>query len=350
MQYQIIKKAPSFPGLAPRSGADRTGCNGVDRRLYCALLILLLSILPAGCTGLRAGSMPEYREDRPVRAETGTVPFYAQSDYQCGPAALAMLLHWSGISVTPEELEPEVYTPARKGSLQTSLISAARRHGRIAYPVSGMEAMLTEVVAGHPLIVLLNLGLSWYPKWHYAVVIGYDLSENNVILHSGKTPREHLSFRVFKNTWARSGYWGLLVLSPEELPATVEEDRYLMAVLGLERAQQWHAAVTGYKTALTRWPESTGALMGLGNSFYALSDLTNAEGSFRQAGCLHPDSGPAWNNLAQVLMEQGRGEEALNAARRAVALDGPMMDVFQKTLEEIQFRFPAYQQEKREAQ
>lgn len=312
----------------------------VDWRFCCALLVLLLSILTAGCTGLRSGSLPKYREGRPARAEIGAVPFYAQSAYQCGPAALAMLLHWSGIPATPEELESEVYTPARKGSLQTALISSARRHGRIAYPVSGIEAMLTEVAAGHPVIVLLNLGLSWYPRWHYAVVVGYDLPENTIILHSGQTPREHLSFRVFKKTWKRSAYWGLLVLRPDELPATAEEEDYLMAVLGLEQAQQYHDAVTGYQTALTQWPGSLGALMGLGNSFYALGELTDAEGAFRQVVRLHSDFGPAWNNLAQVLMEQGRGEEALDAARRAVALNGPMMDVFKKTLEEIQFRFP----------
>ena len=339
MQYQISKKAPSY----------KTVSNGVDCRCCCALLVLLLSILPTGGTGLRSGSLPAYGEGRPAKTEISAVPFYAQSEHQCGPAALAMLLRSRGISVTPEELESEVYTPVRKGSLQTSLISAARRHGRIAYPISGIEAMLTEVADGHPVMVLQNLGLSWYPMWHYAVVVGYDLPEDTIILHSGKTPREHLSFRVFKNTWLRSGYWGLLVLRPEEFPATADEEDYLMAVLGLEQARQWTAAVTGYQTALARWPGSLGALMGLGNSFYASGELTTAEEAFRQAARLHPDSGPAWNNLAQVLMEQGRGEEALDAARRAVALNGPMMDLFQKTLEEIQSRFPASPREKKES-
>ena len=27
------------------------------------------------------------------------------------------------------------------------------------------------------LLVLQNLGLSWLPRWHYAVVVGYDLAE-----------------------------------------------------------------------------------------------------------------------------------------------------------------------------
>jgi hypothetical protein len=54
------------------------------------------------------------------------------------------------------------------------MIGAARRHGRLAYLITGPDSMFEEVAAGHPVIVLQNLGLSWYPVWHYAVVVGYD--------------------------------------------------------------------------------------------------------------------------------------------------------------------------------
>jgi Tfp pilus assembly protein PilF len=63
--------------------------------------------------------------------------------------------------------------------------------------------------------------------------------------------------------------------------------------------------------------------MGLGNSFWALRKLTRAETAFREASRLHPTSGAAFNNLAQVLWEQGRQGEALRAVQRAVALGGP---------------------------
>ena len=64
------------------------------------------------------------------------VPFFAQEELQCGPAALAMTLNWSGIAVQPSDLTPEVFTPDLKGSLQSALIGATRRHGRVAYPIS----------------------------------------------------------------------------------------------------------------------------------------------------------------------------------------------------------------------
>jgi len=266
------------------------------------------------------------------------MPFFAQEELQCGPAALAMTLNWSGITVQPSEIAPEVFTPELKGSLQSSLIGAARRHGRVAYPIAGSEALLAEVSAGHPVIVLVNLGLSWYPKWHYAVVIGFDQEREEVILHSGLVANEHLVYRVFLNVWQRGDNWGLLVLPPDRLPATVREGDWLEAVAGLERAGQWQEAAVGYSAALKRWPQSFVAWMGLGNSRYSLRDLAGSAEAFRQATLLQPENGIPFNNLAQVLNSQGKRKEALTAAQRAVELSGPLLDDFRQTLEEIKNR------------
>jgi len=279
---------------------------------------------------------PQPTEALPIRHELDTVPFYPQEAYQCGPASLAMTLTWSGIQVDPEAITPEVFTPSLKGSLQSAMISTARRRGRVAYPISGVEEMLEEVAAGHPVIILQNLGLAWYPVWHYAVVVGYDLEQGIVLLHSGVTSQKRLSQRVFNNTWARGDYWGLLVLPPSRLPATATEHNYVSAVLGLEKAQQWLAAIEGYNTALARWSSSLSARMGLGNSYYALGDLESAEAAFREATRQFPTNGMAFNNLAQVLWEQGKQQEALEAASRAVDLGGPLVEEYRRTLKEIQ--------------
>ncbi|MDH3964083.1 MAG: PA2778 family cysteine peptidase [Deltaproteobacteria bacterium] len=279
---------------------------------------------------------PQPTEALPIRHELDTVPFYPQEAYQCGPASLAMTLTWSGIQVDPEAITPEVFTPSLKGSLQSAMISTARRRGRVAYPISGVEEMLEEVAAGHPVIILQNLGLAWYPVWHYAVVVGYDLEQGIVLLHSGVTSQKRLSQRVFNNTWARGDYWGLLVLPPSRLPATATEHNYVSAVLGLEKAQQWLAAIEGYNTALARWSSSLSARMGLGNSYYALGDLESAEAAFREATRQFPTNGMAFNNLAQVLWEQGKQQEALEAASRAVNLGGPLVEEYRRTLKEIQ--------------
>jgi tetratricopeptide (TPR) repeat protein len=299
------------------------------------LLIGFFVSLLGGCAGFRQLEMPPLPENAPPSHELAAVPFFPQEAYQCGPAALAMALSSSGLPVIPGDLVDEVYTPSRKGSLQMAMIGATRRHGRLAYEITDLDSIFPEIAAGHPVVILQNLGLSWYPVWHYAVAIGYDATVGNVILRSGVTPRKLMPFGVFEKTWARSNYWGLLVLQPTQLPATAKEETYLAAVLGLEKARQFQASISGYTTAIIRWPQSFPARMGLGNSYYAIGDLKSSERAFRETIRLHPNAGSAYNNLAQVLLEQGRYHEALGAARKALSLGGPLEATYEETLREI---------------
>lgn len=297
------------------------------------LFTLLLTL--SGCGALLTNVRP-WPVTAPSQVMVADVPFIPQKQFQCGPASLAMVLRWSGTTVGPDDLAPQVYTPSQQGSLQTALIAGARRYGRIAYPISDTETLLAELAAGHPVIVLVNLSFFWYPKWHYAVAIGYDQAADKIILHSGQVENERLSFRVFENLWARSQRWGLLVLPPSVLPADAAEDNWLQATIGLERAGQNSAAVTAYETALSRWPTSFGAWLGLGNSRYATGDLAGAAAAFHEATLLQPTSGAAFNNLAQVLWKMGQRDEALTAARQAVALGGPLLETFRQTITDIE--------------
>ena len=311
-------------------------------RIYLYLWGILLPVFYfgcflIGCAGLRQMQMPPLPDELPSAYELEAVPFYPQEDYQCGPATLAMALSYSGLTLKPEDLVDEVYTPSRKGSLQVAMIGATRRHGRLAYEISGLDSIFQEIAAGYPVIILQNLGLSWYTVWHYAVVVGYDTAEEMVILRSGTNFRKLMPFGVFEKTWARSNHWGLLVLNPDELPAMAVEESYVKSVIGLEKARQFEAAIVGYHTALARWPRSLAAQMGLGNSYYAIGDLTNSEDAFQEAVRLYPNAGSAYNNLAQVLLEQGRKHEALEVARKAVSIGGPLKKTYEETLREIEF-------------
>jgi hypothetical protein len=274
----------------------------------------------------------------PPRSEIEHIHFFPQEAYQCGPAVLSMALVWSGVQVTPDTVAPTVFTPSLQGSLQPAITGATRRHGRLAYPISDLNKMLPELAAGYPVIVLQNLGFSWLPVWHYSLVVGYDLTANLIILHSGKQARKHLSLSTFKRTWARANYWGLLVLHPSNLPVTAEEDLYISAVIGLERAQRWREALASYLTALTKWPDNYIARIGLGNCYYVMGDLKEAEVIFREMTLRFPDKGPAYNNLAQVLSDQGKFDEALVYINKAIDMEGPLIEQYQKTLKEIQIK------------
>lgn len=299
--------------------------------------VILVLLTASGCASLHTDRILASAEALPQPVELATVPFFPQEEFQCGPAALATVLQWSGIGVTPEQLAPQVYLPERQGSLQLELIGAARRHGRIPYVLQPqLESLLAEIASGNPVLILQNLSLSWAPRWHYAVVVGFDLKRDRVLLRSGPIERHEVPFKVFERTWRRGDYWALVALPPDRLPFTAEEIPYVQAVAPLERLGRWAETAQAYATALERWPKSLAAWMGLGNSRYALGDLRGAEEAFRRAAQEHPEAGAAFNNLAQTLLEQDRLPEAQAAARRAVELGGAQSETFRETLIQIE--------------
>lgn len=299
-------------------------------------LLAVALLFASGCASLQSNQLVRAPGDLTQRTELKDVPFYPQEAYQCGPAALATVLNAAGASVTPEGLAPQVYLPERLGSLQLELMGATRQHGLIPYVLQPqLVDVLKEVEAGNPVLILQNLGVSWYPKWHYAVVVGFDLSQGEIILRSGPEARHVRSMQRFEHTWKRSGYWAMVTMPPERLPRTASEAQYIHAIVDFERVQRWHDATRAYETALTRWPHNLVGRIGLGNSRYAVGALSDAEAAYRQATRDHPDAAPAFNNLAQVLAEQGRLTEAEAAARRAVELGGPLGKRYEATLQDI---------------
>jgi tetratricopeptide (TPR) repeat protein len=290
----------------------------------------------AGCATPQTDAVLRAPGRRAPAAEVAGVPFFAQEESYCGPAALASVLAFHGEEVTPDALGAEVFVPGREGTLQSGIVAAARAHGRLAYPLHGLRELLAELEAGHPVLVLQNLGLAWFPVWHYAVAIGYDLGDATIRLHSGLEARRVRPLATFERTWARASRFALAVLPPHELPASAVERRWLREATGLERAGRLADAEVAYRTALARWPASGEAWLGLGNTLHARGALAEAADAYRAATELADDPGPAWNNLAQVLGEIGRREEALAAIRRAIALGGPHLSTYQQTLEELE--------------
>ncbi|PKM45618.1 MAG: hypothetical protein CVV05_04985 [Gammaproteobacteria bacterium HGW-Gammaproteobacteria-1] len=293
---------------------------------------LALTLLLSGCGTLSPALRPG--DGLPQQAYAGA-PFFAQEIHHCGPSALAGALGASGVTTTPDALAPQVYLPGREGSLQLELVAAARGAGRIAYVLDpALEDALREVAAGRPVLVLQNLGLSWYPRWHYALLVGYDLEARSVTLHSG-TERDYVTaLATFDRTWARAGRWALVIPAPGTLPATARELPYIAAAAALERSDPV-AAEAAYDTALVRWPASLPARLGLGNARYARGDLAGAEAAFSAAARAHPDAAVAHNNHAHVLARLGRRAEAQAAARRAVELAGDSLPEARRTLDEI---------------
>ncbi|NML44960.1 PA2778 family cysteine peptidase [Ramlibacter sp. G-1-2-2] len=289
------------------------------RRLLPGLAALVL----AGCAqlvpqtvGLRTG----WPAGVPQSVELSQVPFFPQKEMQCGPAALAEVLNYSGALVKPDDLVSEVWLPARNGSLQLEMLAAPRRHGRVAYRLEPRYGdLLREVAAGNPVLVLQDVGLMspLLPEWHYAVANGFDYPTGTIYLRSGVTAREATSFTAFERTWIQGNYWAMVVTRPDRIPVTATEERWLQSLLGLARGGDTEAVVQGYAAALQRWPDSLPAAIGLANALHTRGSLAQAAGVLQDALQRNPQSVIVLNNLAQTLSDLGRHAEALALIERA---------------------------------
>jgi len=285
-----------------------------------SLLAFLCLLSACAATGVREAT---HNTQLPRHAELTDTPFFPQAQYQCGPAALATALSAANIQVTPDQLTPEVYVPSRQGSLQIEMLAAARRHGAVTVKIPPLlDAVMQEVAAGNVVVVMQNLGFSWVPSWHYAVVVGYDLDKELLWLRSGTYERFEMSLSAFQRTWARSEHWAFVALPPGKLPASVSADDVAQALVVYEKTASVAARKTAYQAAVNQWPDHQVLLMGLGNAAYAANDLTLAAATFQHMTEVHPDSAAAYNNLANVLLAQKHIAQAETVAEKGLTLAG----------------------------
>ncbi|MDT8379569.1 MAG: PA2778 family cysteine peptidase [Desulfotignum sp.] len=300
-------------------------------------LLLAAILLISGCTGKVKPVPPEMANLQSAEL-TGT-PFYAQEKYQCGPASLAMLLGASGIRVHPDQLKPLMYIPARKGSLQLELTSAARQYGRIPYRISPDLPSLSKMVrSGRPVLVLQNLGLKIWPIYHYAVVIGI-LRDNTVVLRSGTDYRLEMTATDFWRTWYLADFWGMVVLRPGELPDHAEPERFVDAVTALERVGEISVVSKSLQAALDRWPDHPLVLFAYANSCLSLKDWEQAQSIYRKLLAIEPNHIGAANNLADTLVKIGCYRQAnrliLKTLEKADQMGSPLLPIVRQTHLEI---------------
>jgi tetratricopeptide (TPR) repeat protein len=314
-------------------------CWQSARLIAGVCFITLLAACAAPQTAALRGASPT---GIPARAELEQVVFYPQEEHQCGPSSLAMVLQHAGRDIEPDQLTPFLYLPGKQGSLQAEMLAAARRHRLLAYVLEPeLQYILTEVASGNPVLVLQNLGLNWYPVWHYAVVIGYDVRSEEIILRSGTARRQVVPFSVFENTWARGAHWAMVAVPPEKIPRTAGPEGFIQSANALARTSPGGDVRPAYDAAMLRWPGSLMVKIAAGNFAYQNGLLSEAHAIFRQAAQEHPDSVAAFNNLAQTLSDLGEHEAALLAARHAVDMGGALNAQARSTLAEIEKRIAA---------
>ncbi len=300
--------------------------NNKSRKLKRARLWLGAFLLPAflgACS--TAQQTLEIRQNPPDishQRELVNTPFFPQTEYHCGPAALASIIQYHKISTKPEDIARLVYTPGLQGSLQIEMVAASRQFDLLPVKLNGrLESLFREIDAGNPVLVLQNLGLAAYPFWHYAVVVGYDLTTQYIVLRSGTEKRLVRPFDNFERTWQRADHWGLVIVPPDKVPATANADAYLETIIDLEQSGRLDSAYNAYQQAAKHWPDSPIAYMGSGNTAFALGRYADSTTAYQQLLAISPEAPAAWNNLAYALAKQGKKQSALAAINKAIQLD-----------------------------
>lgn len=203
-------------------------------RIRAALLVAGCVTALVGCAGSVA---PEVKR-LPERVElSGT--FYRGEAYQSGPQVLASLLSQQGIVITPGLLEKPLHLPGAEDKLQQNLQSLAREYGMVVYPLdSNLPALLTQVAAGYPVMVRFSEGSAFWAEPRYAILSGYDRLKQRVLLRAGMNRRELMSFSSFESALEKSGGWAVLIQKPTQIPAAVDQQRWLKAADALAQAGQ----------------------------------------------------------------------------------------------------------------
>lgn len=303
--------------------------------LHRLSLVLCCTTL-AACAPWLAPASPS----QPRSIELSEVPFFPQAKYQCGPAALATVLNFSGLNVDSETLESAVYLPKREGSLQAELLAASRRYERIPYRIPGtLDALQQELLAGNPVLIMQNLGIDVLPRWHYAVVVGYQAEHNSWVLRSGTKQRSIESAASFWRRWSKAGNWALVTKPAGELAATVEARAALQALADVESMLSAQQAQQAWEAALLRWPEEADLQFATANARRRRGLIADAAALYRQLIKQQPDHLAAHNNYADLLLEAGcpyQAELTLNAALKYQNSTALMSATLHKTAEEIQ--------------
>jgi len=193
-------------------------------RTLAPLCLLALSCYAGGARDVSPRRAAALASD-PSWTFAPNVPFvHQQSDSDCGPAALAMILGHFGVHATLADvvaLDP----PDREGVRAGALRDVARAKGLAAFVVPGtFEDLFTELGQGRPVLVGLAKPITGGRALaHYEVVVAIDRKERQVLtLDPGRGLRQN-TLDGFAREWAPTGRVAIIVFRSATSSSVVGE-------------------------------------------------------------------------------------------------------------------------------
>lgn len=248
------------------------------------------------------------------------VPMQKWGIESCGAGSLSTVLQHYGDPTSLKEWDATL-PKTHGGVLSIDMLVAARKHGYDAQLVTGTpEVVESELAAGRPVILMLRVIDSVgkkYDFFHYVVVDGLDRDKGLVRTQWGDQQGRWTTLAKLEKPWAGGGHAAILIHPRDEMA------EQLRAAVVLEEKGDYAAAAKSYRDLLSRHPDSALLWTNLGNADMQLGKRGEAEIDFRKALDADPADRDAMNNLAWLLFQQKRLDEAETFARQAASLHGP---------------------------
>ena len=185
--------------------------NGLS--FFVAVVLTGVLLTQGGCAvgaGKDAGSVRSPESPAHLSSVIAGVPFLPQEDDTCGPSSLAMVLGFLGKNVDTSEIIRETRTAGLRGTLITDLTEAARRRGFEAEITDlDLSRLRERIVAGTPVILLVDLGIWTWSRPHYLVAYGW--TPEGVVAHSGREQGKVIAFSTLDSQWAKMGRLAIIV-------------------------------------------------------------------------------------------------------------------------------------------
>jgi TolA-binding protein len=248
------------------------------------------------------------------------VPLQKWGIESCGAGSLSSVLQHYGDATTMDQWQ-ETLPKTRGGVMSIDLVLAARKQGFDSELVTGDASLVeAEVRDGRPVILMLQV--VQYPGksldfFHYVVVDGFDPATNLFRTQFGDGKPRWTKLARMESAWKKTKHAAILIR-----PRNPNSEA-LRAAVRLEEDGKYALAAHAYREVLDRDPKSVIAWTNLGNAEMRVGRRPAAEEAFRKALELEPDSADTLNNLAWLLYEEKRIDEAEPLARKAVVTKAP---------------------------
>jgi tetratricopeptide (TPR) repeat protein len=268
-------------------------------------------------------------------SETATVipdmPAQTWGIESCGAGALSTVLQHYGDAKTMQEWDASL--PKTHGGVMTvDMLIAARQQGYEAQLVTGNRALVEEeLLAGRPVILMLQVIFGpgkTLDFFHYIVADGIDPQRGLIRTQFGDGHLRWVPVEKLEKTWSGGGHTAILIH-----PRTLNEA--LRAAVALEDEGKVADAAAQYRALSKSHADSPLVWTNYGNAEMQLGANEEAERAFRKALQLDPESRDAMNNLAWLLYQQKRLDEAETLARKAASEPGPDVYLVLDTLARV---------------